>query len=116
MAYLLSNDTAQFVDKLKKSYSSVKKRRDFPLLNNVSGLDDVYVCRITGGNALLGYTARAYKTLEELRADELGTGGMHVMVFPLEIGLDGRLPAGSIVLSHVVPCRVTGGSDTAPGE
>jgi hypothetical protein len=54
--------------------------------------------------------------MADLRDDTAGTAGEAITIYPCEIGLDGHLPAGTVVLCHQVLCRVTGGTENAEPE
>lgn len=115
MAYLLREDTAKWLDRQVHGHNVTgRPRRGWVLGDGGSG--DVAVCYITGGDALTGYNARAYPSMAALRDDTAGTAGEAITVYPCEIGLDGHLPAGTVVLCHQVLCRVTGGSENAEPE
>lgn len=117
MAYLMSQETKEFVDKLKSTHSMISTPRKGWIFGGESlGIGNVAVCYITGGTALTGYNAKAYPSMAELRDDGGRVGGKAVTVYPCEIGLDGHLPVGTVVLCHEVLCRVTGGTENAEPE
>lgn len=113
MAYLMSQETKDFVDKLRNSNSMVSKKRRGWIFQGTGGGESVSVCKINGGNPITGYSAIAYPSMAALRDEQ---GGEPVTIFPVEIGLDATLPRGTIVLCHKVQCRVTGGSENAEPE
>lgn len=112
MAYLMSEDTAQWIKEQKKYNTTSGKRRGW-IFGGGAVTETVSVCKINGGNPVAGYSAIAYPTMAALRDEE---GGELVKIFPVEIGLDAALPQGTIVLCHKVQCRVTGGSENAEPE
>lgn len=115
MAFLVSNDTANWINEQRRKGDLTATPRRGHILGNGGGVPgNVSVCIITGGNALQGYTARAYQTMTELRRDTGGTAGTPTTIFPCEIGLDAYFPEGTIVLCHDVICRVTAGSENTP--
>lgn len=114
MAYVLSNDTAAWLDRQRRTLSSQSTPRRGWVFDG--GIDGVGVCRITGGNALTGYTGRVYPSMADLRDDSLGEHGQPATVFPCEIGLDSALPAGTVVIVHSIECQVTGGSENTHEE
>lgn len=117
MPYVVSNDTAQWLDGVKsRGDLTSRQRRGWILPDGGGGTENVRVCLITGGDALTGYTARAYASMVELRRDTEGTGGEVVTIFPCEIGLNSYLPEGTIVLCHSTMCRVTGGTENTEAE
>ena len=61
--------------------------------------ESIWVCLITGGDPLTGYSALAYTSMTNLRKDD-GTIGVPTTIFPCEIGLDAYMPSGTIVLCH----------------
>ncbi len=113
MAYLMSQETKDFVDRLKNTNSMLSKARRGWIFQGTGGGESVSVCKINGGNPVAGYSAIAYPTMAALRDEE---DGELVKIFPVEIGLDAVLPQGTIVLCHKVQCRVTGGSENAEPE
>lgn len=110
MAYLMSEDTAQWIKEQKKYDVSSKKRRGWILGTGGGGTGGVSVCRITGGNPIEGYTAKAFDSMKALR-ESSAASGRSVRIFPCEIGLDASLPSGTIVLCHETVCAITGGSE-----
>lgn len=115
MAYLLKDDTAQWLDRQVHGHDLTGHRRRGWIFSD-GGLGNVAVCYITGGDALTGYNARAYASMADLRDDTTGIEGKAVTIYPCEIGLDGHLPAGTVVLCHQILCRVTGGTENAEPE
>lgn len=112
MAYLVSNDTAQWIKAQRANGTlSQRQRRYLPCAGGGGKSSEIAVCIITGGTPLTGYTARAYPTMKALRADSGGTAGTSTTIYPVEIGLNASLPAGTVVLCHSVICRVTGGTE-----
>jgi hypothetical protein len=76
----------------------------------------ICICYIIGGTSLTGYNAMAYSSMSELRDDGSHADGEPVTIYPCEIGLDGHLPVGTVVLCHKILCRVTGGIENAEPE
>lgn len=114
MAYLVSNGTAEWIRKVRgHSDMSSTPRRGWIFEGGGASDNTVKVCIIVNGDSLTGYSALAYNSMYELLGDEEGTP---VRIFPVEIGLDGNLPSGSIVLCHTMRCRITGGSENAEPE
>ncbi len=111
MAYLMSQQTKDFVDRLKNTNSMLSKARRGWIFQGTGGGGDVSVCQINGGNPLAGYSATAYPSMAALR-DPDGEGKI-VTIYPVEIGLDAVLPQGTIVLCHTIQCAVTGGSENS---
>lgn len=117
MAYLVSNGTAEWIRKVRgHSDMSSTPRRGWIFEGEGESSNTVKVCLIVDGDSLTGYNALAYNSMYDLRGDEEGTKGTPVRIFPVEIGLDGNLPGGSIVLCHLVRCRVTGGVENSEPE
>lgn len=115
MAYLMSEDTVRWVNEQKKYDTSSKKRRGWILGTGGGGMGNVSVCRITGGDPINGYTARAFPSMKALR-ESTNASGESVRIFPCEIGLDAKLPTGTIVLCHDMVCALTGGSEDTHEE
>jgi hypothetical protein len=110
MAYLLSEDTAKWIDGQRRRHdNTATPRRGW--IEGRSGGDGAQVAMITGGDALSGYSARVYASMAELMRDTTGTGGKARVVYPVETGLGTVLPSGTVILVHSVEVAVTGGSE-----
>ena len=110
MAYLLSEDTAKWIDGQRRRHdNTATPRRGW--IDGGHGTDGTKVAKITGGDALSGFTAQVYDSIAQLMRDTTGTGGQARVVYPVEIGLDSSLPPGTVVLVHDIEIAVTGGSE-----
>lgn len=111
MAYLVSNDTARWIGEQRRKGNLVGTPRMGHILQKEMMSSEVWVCRILAGDAINGWDVKAYRTMAECRADPAGDAGRDAKIYPCEIGLDSYLPAGTIVLCHLLMCRITGGSE-----
>lgn len=111
MAYLVGEETKNWIQS-QRTHEGGRERRQyiprFQTRGGGGGSGDVRILRITGGNALEGYTVSVYQNYVQAALDQSeGTARF----FPTEIGLDGDLPYGTVVVGHKVQLSITGGSE-----
>lgn len=107
-AYLVSENTAQWIKDEMARQGEGSRRQYLPRFTSKGGGGgSAKILKIISGDPLQGFSVAVYNNYSAYLSDDSSGTGLY---YPLEIGMGGAIPPGTLVVGHPFNVQITGGS------